>query len=143
MSREVRDLFVSALLVGGCPESRLLLHEVFRNRSWRLHEAPDRRRAMEWLAREGVHVVIAAANLPDWPWKRVLQDLWGLPRPPQLVVTSLTADDSLWAEVLNCGGYDLLPEPLQRDEVERVIASARRHFGAGSASGYRADAAAS
>jgi hypothetical protein len=44
------------------------------------------------------------------------------------VVTSRTADDYLWAEVLNVGGYDVLAQPLERDEVERVVASARRHF---------------
>jgi len=55
-------------------------------------------------------------------------DLRDLPDPPQLVVTSRTADDYLWSEVLNCGGYDVLPRPLNRDEVERVVAAAGRHY---------------
>jgi DNA-binding response OmpR family regulator len=58
----------------------------------------------------------------------VLQDLRKLPVPPQLVVTSRLADDHLWAEVLNIGGFDVLARPLDRDEVERVVASASRHF---------------
>jgi DNA-binding response OmpR family regulator len=45
-----------------------------------------------------------------------------------LIVTSRTADEHLWAEVLNIGGYDVLPQPFNRDEVERVVAAARRHF---------------
>lgn len=68
------------------------------------------------------------AHLPKWPWKMALADLQRMACPPQLVVTSRLADDSLWAEVLNSGGYDLLAEPFDRSEVERVIASARRHF---------------
>ena len=51
-----------------------------------------------------------------------------LNEPPQLIVTSRTADDHLWAEVLNIGGFDVLAQPLERDEVERVVSSARRHF---------------
>jgi len=50
--------------------------------------------------------------------------------PPQLVVASRTADDRLWAEVLNIGGYDVLAQPFDSDEVSRVIAAARRHFDA-------------
>lgn len=34
---------------------------------------------------------------------------------------SRLADESLWAEVLNLGGYDVLPTPLVEDEVTRVV----------------------
>ena len=37
-------------------------------------------------------------------------------------------DFKIWAEVLNIGGYDVLPQPLERDEVQRVVAAARRQF---------------
>jgi hypothetical protein len=67
-------------------------------------------------------------DLPKWSWKKVLGDVRRLAPAPQLIVVSRTADDFLWSEVLNFGGYDVLAQPLVRDEVERVIASARRHF---------------
>ena len=44
-----------------------------------------------------------------------------------LIVVSRLADDALWAEVLNRGGFDVLSIPFRREEVERVIASALRH----------------
>src|SRR5262245_36171259 len=119
---------VSALAVGEYDADRVLLHEVFRCSGWRLFEAHDRRRALECLERNPVQVVIAESGGRNWNWRKVLSDLRRLPIPPQLVVTSRTADDSLWAEVLNVGGYDVLAQPFERDEVERVIASARRHF---------------
>jgi FixJ family two-component response regulator len=37
------------------------------------------------------------------------------------------ADERLWAEVLNLGGYDLLAKPLEGDEVSRVVEMACRH----------------
>src|SRR5690348_4149514 len=45
VNQDYRDMFVSALLVGTHPESRLLLHSVFKKQGWRLHEASDRKRA--------------------------------------------------------------------------------------------------
>src|SRR2546430_4620991 len=92
---------VSALLVGDYDADRLLIHDVFRNSGWRLFEARDRRSALRCLDRNPVHVVIAKKSVRDWSWKRLLSDLRGLVRPPQLIVTSHVADERLWAEALN------------------------------------------
>ena len=127
---QTNDHPVSALLVGEFESDRILVHEIFRLQGWRLFEARDRRRALECLGKNPVQVVIAESESPAWNWKRILSDLRRLAPVPQLVVTSRTADDYLWAEVLNVGGYDVLPQPLERDEVERVVASARRHYDA-------------
>jgi hypothetical protein len=43
-------------------------------------------------------------------------------------VASRADDDFLWAEIVNFGGYDVLPHPFERDELKRVVASAHRHF---------------
>jgi len=139
MSDEHRDSFVCALLVGAGAESRLLIQEVFRNAGWRLYEARSRKQALACLARFPLQVVIAAGDSPEYSWKRAWHDLARLPHPPQLVVMSHAADDSLWSEVLNWGGYDVLREPLEREEVARVIASAGRHYSGG---GRRLQAAA-
>lgn len=119
---------LSALLVGEYKGDRLLIHEVFRRLGWKLFEARDRRRAMECLDRNKVHVVIAESDLPNWHWKRVLNDLRERAKPPQLVVTCRQADETLWSEVLNIGGYDVMAQPLDSNEVERVVASAHRHY---------------
>jgi DNA-binding response OmpR family regulator len=124
-----RDNRVCALLVGEYPESRLLLHEVFRDAGWKLIEAKGRKQAIDHLNRSPIHVVIVNCEVSGWNWRSLLRNLSRMPQPPQLIVTSRTADDHLWSEVLNCGGFDVLPEPFRRDEIERVVASARRHFG--------------
>jgi len=122
------DFSVCALLIGDHGDGRLLLHQVFRDSGWRLIEARDRKKALEQLDRNPVQVVITTPVTPKWDWKRILNHLRRRPKPPQLIVTSQTADERLWAEVLNCGGYDVLAQPFRREEVERVVASARRHF---------------
>jgi DNA-binding response OmpR family regulator len=120
--------WVCALLVGKYGNDRFLIEGVFRDAGWRLWKAPDRSSAIASLNRHPVHVVISEKDGPRWHWRNVLQDLRKLAHPPQLIVTSRAADDNLWAEVLNIGGYDVLPQPFNRDEVERVVAAARRHF---------------
>jgi DNA-binding response OmpR family regulator len=120
---------VSALFVGGYEDERRLVQEVFRKCGWRLFEAPDRRRAAQCLRRHTVQVVIAKSDMPGGSWQKMLDHLRRLARPPLLIVTSRTADEHLWAEVLNIGGYDVLAQPFERDEMVRVIASACRHFG--------------
>ena len=128
MNETARQTPLSALLVGDFATDRLLVHDVFQQSGWKLYEAPDRRRALACLEKHPVQVVITETGVPKWDWKRVLHDLRGLSDPPQLIVASRTADDYLWSEVLNIGGYDVLPQPLERDELERVIAAARRHY---------------
>jgi DNA-binding response OmpR family regulator len=120
---------VCALLLGEFGDDRSLLHQVFRDAGWRLLEASGRREALARLKEESVHVVITRSECPGGGWKRVLYSLRRRPQPPQLIVTSRSPDEQLWSEVLSCGGYDLLAEPFRRDEVERVVAAARRHYG--------------
>jgi DNA-binding response OmpR family regulator len=119
---------VSTLFVGGYEDQRSLVREVFRECGWRLFEAPDRPQATQCLRQYPVQVVIAKSDMPDGGWQELLGHLRCLVRPPLLIVTSRTADEHLWAEVLNLGGYDVLAEPFERDEMVRVVASAHRHF---------------
>lgn len=128
MNDTTYDNTVSALLMGKFESDKNLLRQIFKKFGWRLFEARDRRSGLECLDRVPVEVVIAESRAEEWDWKRVLGDLGRMLHPPQLVVASRTADDGLWAEVLNVGGFDVLAQPLVRDEVERVIASASRQF---------------
>lgn len=44
-----------------------------------------------------------------------------------MLAASRHADDRLWAEVLNLGGFDVLALPFDREEPRRVLSSALRH----------------
>ena len=78
---------VSALLVGEYENDRVLVRDIFRKLGWRLFEARDGRRAMAWLERNAVQVVIAEGRSAGAGWQRLLDALRDLPDPPQLVVT--------------------------------------------------------
>jgi len=119
---------LSALLLGDYPNDREVVRDVFVQAGWQLFEAGERRCALDHLENDLVHVVIARADLPGWNWKRLLFEIDRLVLPPQLIVTSPQADERLWSEALNLGAYDVLAQPFDRDELERVVAAARRHF---------------
>jgi DNA-binding response OmpR family regulator len=58
-------------------------------------------------------------------WKQILTEVCqpaGIP----LIVTSRVADERLWSEVLNFGGFDILVQPLDLHEVARITKSALR-----------------
>ena len=116
---------VSALLVGDFDSDASLVRDVFQANQWSLEHARDRRQALE-LLRRPVPVVVAEASIPSWNWRDILWDLHNLSHSAQLIITSRHADEYLWSEVLNEGAFDLLAQPLARDEVERAIAAAVR-----------------
>lgn len=73
-------------------------------------------------------VILCERDLPDGNWKTLLTSCETLPDSPMILVTSKTADENLWAEVLNLGGYDVLMKPYERGEVTRVIGMAWRQW---------------
>jgi DNA-binding response OmpR family regulator len=79
------------------------------------------REALAVLHRQPARIVITERDLPDGDWRQVLDALPQLPRPPLLIVASRHADDRLWAEVLNLGGYDVLIKPFDQQELTRVL----------------------
>jgi DNA-binding response OmpR family regulator len=71
-------------------------------------------------------VVICDQTLADGDWRDLLVALQAEADAPPLIVVSRLADDRLWAEVLNLGGYDLLTKPFIAVEVTRVVRMAAR-----------------
>ncbi len=102
------------------------LEDLFRNTDLELRAVSTRCEALPWLRDESVAAVICERELPDGSWKDILKELARLDHPPQLVVSSRLADEYLWAEVLNLGGYDVLVKPFDPAEVIRVIGFAWR-----------------
>lgn len=104
------------------------LEEIFRHSNWVIHSARSCQQASGILKARPVPVVLCERSLPDGVWTDLLSNPEGLEEQPVLIVTSRHADESLWAEVLNLGGYDVLPQPFERAEVVRVISLAWMHW---------------
>jgi DNA-binding response OmpR family regulator len=119
---------VSVLVVSPAEGDHLSLARVFSHSHWKFERVRTCAEAVELLKRSAVAVVICAAELPDGDWKGLLRELAGQPAPPRLIVTSALADDGLWAEVLDLGGYDVLGMPFDPPEVIRIVSLAWRQW---------------
>lgn len=116
---------VLVLAVSPLAEDHLNLRAIFSHSKWQLYSTHTLEEARSFLYANPVGVVLSECTLPDGKsWKDLLRAVEGLRCPPPLIVTSRLADERLWAEVLNLGGYDLLMKPFDPTEVFRVVSLA-------------------
>jgi len=115
------------LLVSPDQEDLRYLSSILAPDHWTVQAAGSFEEALRVLDSSQQPAVVACEReLPDGSWKDLIQALFHLENPPPLVVVSRHADESLWAEVLNVGGFDVLAKPFEENEVQRVMTMARR-----------------
>jgi DNA-binding NtrC family response regulator len=71
-----------------------------------------------------VQVVVTDTALPDGDWRKVFEIVAQGCETTEVVVSLRLGDDMLWLDVLEQGGYDVLVEPYQRVEVQRIVEAA-------------------
>ena len=127
----------AALAVSPLPADRVRLREILSHANWKLHEASDCCGALALLRGQRVPVLLCERDHADGNWEDLLKAAARLPAPPNIIVFSRLADESLWAKVLNLGGFDVLMTPFEPEEVLRVTFAAWSRwecdFGAGTA----------
>jgi len=116
------------LLIVGPVEDGYGPNPVFDQFPWPAHRLRTCREVAFHLHGGHPCVVVCERDLADCDWKDVLEVTVSLPDPPPVIVTSRLADEYLWAEVLNLGGFDVLAKPLDRQEVSRVLNFAWEHW---------------
>lgn len=115
-------------LLAICPnqEDRRSLENILERDHWTIQGAPSLREAAA-LLRGSPSLILCEKDLPDGTWKDAFRKALDLDNPPPFVVASRLADERLWAEVLNLGGFDVLLKPFEVSEVRRVMGMALRH----------------
>jgi len=103
------------------------LERILDRSRWTIHRASSYREATRLIRESNPSLILCERDLPDGSWKDVFRTAAGLGAPPTVVVVSRQADERLWAEVLNLGGYDVLLKPFDHVEVRRVMNMASRH----------------
>jgi DNA-binding NtrC family response regulator len=117
------DVIVS-LAISPFEADLLFLQRMFDDVNWKLFTAHTCKEGMAQLDHEQIPIVICEAQLPDGSWKDMLSRLAPILEPPRLLVASHHADERLWSEVLNLGGFDLLATPFRQVEVGYAVGSA-------------------
>jgi DNA-binding response OmpR family regulator len=117
---------ITLLLITAHPEDSSWLSAILDKQKWVIAFCAGCAEASEKLRSLSPPIVICERDLPDGNWKRVFSEMQKLDRTPLMLVASRHADESLWAEVLNLGGYDVLQKPFDAAEVTRVLSMAWR-----------------
>lgn len=89
-----------------------------------MREAAGWMQVCERLRNASYSAVLCERSLTGGSWKDVLVELEDCNPSPPLIVTSRHADNHLWAEVLNLGGYDVLMTPFEESEVIHLLIQA-------------------
>lgn len=118
------DRQIPILLVSPDEADHTALLQILKELPFLLTAAHTSREAAAFLNLQPFGIVLCECNLPDGSWLEVLNHPSAGNEQPLLIVTSRIADASLWAEVLNLGGYDLLAKPFNGQEVRHVLTSA-------------------
>ena len=99
------------------------------SRTFRVNSCATLASGLAALRERQFEVVICERDLPPGSWKDVLEQVTILADPPSLIITSLLADERLWAAALNLGAHDVLAKPFDGAEVMRVVCAAWRAWG--------------
>lgn len=109
-------------------EDHSSLAQLCSHAGWGFRSAHSARQALHMIRSKPVAVLICERDLPDGDWRGVLDDLQRSPAAPLMIVVSRLADEALWAEVLNLGGYDVLLKPFELKELMWSVTSAFRQW---------------
>jgi DNA-binding NtrC family response regulator len=112
------------LSVSPASEDHAELRRIVDDAQWQIVAARTCREALAQLSRTRAFVVFCEYSLSDGTWKDIFDYIVSTAEPAPVIVTSRLADEYLWAEVLNLGGYDVLAKPFNEREVRHVLASA-------------------
>jgi CheY-like chemotaxis protein len=104
---------VTVLLVSPFEEDQRCVDQILAGSGWRARAVWTGGEALVFLRTNAAAVVVRERDLPDGNWRDILDAPVLLAHPPSLVVTSRLADEYLWGDVLNPGGWDVLGKPLQ------------------------------
>lgn len=124
-TKAVWDNAAPILLIGPLDSRRCALRKILTLPQWEVREAATYGEALAILDNRSIEVAICDTEIEDGNWQVLLANLQSRTNPPNLIVSSRLADERLWAEVLNLGGYDVLVQPFDSREVLRVARMAR------------------
>ena|SRR5579884_2215207 len=113
------------------------LQQIAEQAGWRLEVCRTWKGALDAAERLGATVVIYDRDANPDGWQKALRRTLHLSARPSFLLVSRFADERMWAELLDNGGYDLLTAPLEAHEVVRTVDAAHGHRSRSLAAGVR------
>jgi len=105
-------------------EDRRSLESILSPCEWEVIWTRTRAEAVAAVGRTAAPIIVCDERFADGDWRGLWNELGKNPCPPEFILASRLADERLWAELLNLGGYNLLMKPFRPEEVIRTIHAA-------------------
>ena len=118
------DPRLRVLSVSPTSDDHITLGRLLAGTAWEIDTAEDCDAALRRIREGRIGIVICEQDLPDGTWRNLLNYVQTRPEKPFLIVTSILADEQLWAEVLNLGGYDVIAKPFDSRDATHVLETA-------------------
>ena len=112
------------VLATGSEQCNRELFRILRHSRWTVACVRTLSESKAHLSHGWRGVLICEEKLPDGTWKDMLAHALRLPWPPPLIVAAPHANDALWMEVLETGGYNLIGKPFSESEVFQIVSAA-------------------
>lgn len=122
----------SVILVEPFPAERELIETVLTAEGIEVLSADCLLEAVLQQAVTQGRVILYDADAPEH-WRTALEQFLRMQPVAHVIVLSRLADDHMWIEVLDTGGYDLLMKPLRGEEIRGVVHNALRRLSAAAA----------
>ena len=115
---------VTILYIEDNPDNRMLVRRVLEAEGYRVVEAEDGTRGIQWLKSETPDLVLMDINLPEIDGYEVTKRLKQLPSMDRVPVIAMTANvmrgDREKTLAAGCDGY--IQKPIDVDQLPRQIA---------------------
>lgn len=118
----------TVLSVSPLDEDHSSLRDIIGDGTGGLLKARDLVGALALLQQNDIAVVLCERELLPGTYIDLLEHIIAKPNAPSLIVASRLADESLWAEALNLGAWDVLAKPFDPSEVLRSVKSGWQHW---------------
>src|SRR5947199_2673412 len=99
---------------------REALRALYARSGWSAYTAATVREAARLLEADRMDLIVCDYALADGSWRDILAITGSRASDCPMVVASRFADEHMWAEVLNLGGFDMLAKPFDAQDILRV-----------------------
>jgi len=89
-----------------------------------LDHADTLAQARKLLVKGSYRAVLTESELPDGEWTDILRVVHVLAPSAEVMLTDRLADVALWTEALDRGCFDLIAQPFDESEVQRIVSTA-------------------
>jgi DNA-binding response OmpR family regulator len=118
----------SILLASSREDDAVTLREILAHSRWTLVQACTWTDALAAQAEFSFPIILYDRDLSGLHWHEGVQVMARARRPPAVILLSYVADPYLWDELVQAGGFDVLPRPFRREETLAMIEFAHTHW---------------